>query len=245
VKPEVKTLVLLNDEIQHDFSLGQVALKDALIIEKESEYKIIHVVTQALQYRSEIKLAEHARYEHWLINLSPEQVNYQLTVDLEGKGARAELRGIVLGQKKAELRHQVRMNHRADYTATDIVVYGIGDEQSKVAFDGIIYVKEKTKGVDAHELLKNLLLSNQAEIAVKPILEIYSHEVACTHGASIGDLDEDALFYLQSRGFTMDEAKAILLKSFATQFLPELDHAPLQAWIENMILAQLKTRGLT
>lgn len=240
---EVKTLVLLNHDIQQEFSTPRINREPSLKVAHANSYKIIHLITEALDVKSSIVLEEDAQYEHWLINLSPAKVNYDLQVNLSGKRAQARLRGIFLGQQQAQLSHKVYMNHQADHTATDIRVHGIADERSKVAFDGIIYVKKNTKGVDAHELLKNLLLSNQAEIIAKPILEIYSHEVACTHGASIGDLDADALFYLASRGFSEAEAKAILLKGFATQFLPELANDALQNWIELMILTQLGNRS--
>lgn len=235
---EVKTLVLLNNEVMREHST--LNHSEHFHVPEMSTYKIIHVVTETLELNSNIQLSAHAHYEHWLINLSKTKVNYNMNIALQGEGAGTTIRAMILGQDKAQLKHQLRLDHNQNNTRTDILMHGIADHQSKVIFEGLIHVKEKIKGVDAKELLKNLLLTNSAEISVKPILEIYSNEVACAHGASIGDLEEDALFYLQSRGFSNQEAKAILLKSFATQFLPQLNNEALQTWIEQLILERLK-----
>jgi Fe-S cluster assembly protein SufD len=88
-------------------------------------------------------------------------------------------------------------------------------EQSRVIFAGLIHVPNQVKGIDANEQSRNILLSNRAEIQAKPELEIYSNDIAaCRHGASIGNLDENALFYLQSRGFVESEARLILINAF-------------------------------
>lgn len=235
----IKTLVIIDHTLDKLSNIKQsIDATQQFNIAAGEQLKIIHVVTQDLMVNWQVKVNESGAYEHWLINLSQHSVNYKLDIALDGRAAAAKIRSIIIGKNKAALKHQLRIDHNNDQTTTDILAHSIADEQAKVAFEGIIHVKAGTKNVEAHELLKSLLLTNKAEIAVKPILEIYSDEVACTHGASIGNLDEDALFYLESRGFSALEAKAVLLKSFVTQFLPELDEE-LRQWLEGLILHEI------
>ncbi len=236
-------LVLLNNQVLAEYSTETEVIKNKHAVSKNSRYKVVHIISEAAEILWNVNVAEQAHYEHWLINLSLDKVQYQLNLDLQGPGAKGKIRGILLGNARANLQHQVRVNHLADDSSVDIVVHSIADGQSKVAFDGAIHVAKHIKGVDAHELLKSLVLSNRAEIDVKPILEIYSNDIRCSHGASIGDLDSAALFYLQSRGFSSQEAKAILLKAFATAFLDELNNEGLQAQIEQLILAHIEQQG--
>ncbi len=138
----------------------------------------------------------------------------ELDVHLRGDGARLKISGLQSGVGRAHLDYQLRVYHEADATGSEVEFSGIADDHSRVIFDGLIHVPAHIKGVDANEQTRNLLLSNTAEIDAKPELEIYSHEIACRHGASVGNLDENALFYLQSRGFSASEARLLLVQAF-------------------------------
>lgn len=108
----------------------------------------------------------------------------------------------------------MRLEHRADHTRSDVEFRGVAEDRSHLGFDGLIQVVQHVKGIVAHEENRNLLLSNTAAIDSRPRLEIDSHEVVCRHGATIADLDENALFYLMSRGVPELEARAILVEAF-------------------------------
>ena len=185
------------------------------------------------------KNEQNTQYEAWYINLSQALVRHDLKLNLLGYAAAAKLRAVLLGSKAAHLDHHWQVSHLADNTQTDILVHGVADDKSHLVFDGLIHVAEGVRGVIAHETNHNLLRTNTAEIDTKPELEIYSHDVRCIHGATVGNLDADALFYLQSRGFSAEEAVQVLLQSFSTQFLGEIQHPMIKAWIEQLILDKI------
>ncbi len=243
---EVKTIVVHNQDLIARYSTVQQGLSvtQNLVLPVGAHYRVVQVLTEGASYNWNINVAANAYYEHWLLNMSSAPIDYQLTVTLMGKAARTKFRGMILGKAKTKLQHKMRINHDAPESDSDIIVHGVADDQSKITFSGLLYVKEKIIDVVAHMLLKNLLLTNQAEVSAKPELEIYSDQVICTHGANVGDLDEHALFYLQSRGFSKEQAKEVLLKAFTAKFLPELEDADIQAWLEQFILAALKKETL-
>lgn len=138
----------------------------------------------------------------------------KVEVHLAGEGAKFSLTGLMHGQGKAQHHYDLCMYHEADETVSQVEMRGIAEDQSDLRFRGLIYIVKHVKDVAAGLQTRNLLLSNRASIDAKPELEIYSNEVACQHGASVGNLDESALFYLQSRGCSLEEARLLLIESF-------------------------------
>ena len=184
-------------------------------------------------------LAEEALFESWYCNLNPSFVRHDLNLHLRGVAAKTKLRAVVLGQAKAHLDHHWHVQHQGDQTETDIVVHGVAEDKSRLVFDGLIEVAKGVRGAIARESNHNLLLSPKAEIDTKPELEIYSHDVVCKHGATIGALAPDALFYLKSRGLSHEEAVAVLVRAFSMQFLPEIELPTIKTWIEALILDKI------
>jgi Fe-S cluster assembly protein SufD len=125
------------------------------------------------------------------------------------------------------------------HTTSDEVYRGILDGRAHGVFHGRIHVRPDAQKISAEQKNRNLLLSSQATINSKPQLEIYADDVRCTHGAAIGRLDEEALFYLQTRGIPLEEARAILTFAFASQLTRKLPVASLAEYIENHVLAWL------
>lgn len=135
-------------------------------------------------------------------------------IRLQGEGAEVKIRGIMHGQQQATLHYALILEHAADYTESHVEFRGVAEDRSQLIFDGLIKVPAHVKGIIAFEENRNLLLSNAAEIQSRPRLEIDSNEVACRHGATIGDLDENQLFYLMSRGIPETEARVLLVNAF-------------------------------
>ena len=142
-----------------------------------------------------------------------------------------QIAGLQYGRDRAVLAHHLCVYHQADYTKSQIEFRGIADGRSRLIFDGLIAVPKGVKGVDANEQTRNLLLSNTAEIHARPRLEIYSNEIACRHGASIGNLDQNALFYLQSRGLTESEARRVLINAFMASVFDQA--SPIAAQVQH------------
>ena len=114
------------------------------------------------------------------------------------------------------------IEHMAPRTSCREVFKGVIDEQARAVFQGRIVIHRGAQQSNGHQLSKALLLSNQAEIDTKPELEIYADDVKCSHGATVGDLDHDALFYLRARGIPEAAARAILIEAFLADTINEV-----------------------
>ena len=162
----------------------------------------------------EILLEENARLE--IVYRIDKVEDWQETcmIRLMGVGAKVRIRGMMHGVNQAKLAYWLTVEHAADKTESDIEFRGVAEDQSHLVFDGLIKVEPQVKGIVANEQNRNLLLSNQAVVESRPRLEIDSDEVVCRHGSTVGDLDEEQLFYLMSRGVPKEEARTILIEAF-------------------------------
>ena len=116
---------------------------------------------------------------------------------------------------------------------------GILDGESRAVFNGEVIVRPDAQKTDAHQLNKNLVLSEDALINTKPRLRINANDVKCTHGATVGMLSEDSLFYLQSRGFPREEARNMLTYAFAAEIIEPIKDEGLRLELERMIISRL------
>lgn len=179
-------------------------------------------------------------------------VVHTVTVSLNGGIVRNNLHA-VLGARFAEahlygLYFQRGQAHIDNHTIVDNVMpdcqsnelyKGILDNQSTGVFNGKIYVQKDAQKTNAFQSNKNVLLSETANINTKPQLEIYADDVKCSHGCTVGSLDEDGLFYLQSRGVPKSQAMALLLQGFALDILEKIKPAPIRAYVEELIAQRL------
>jgi Fe-S cluster assembly protein SufD len=126
--------------------------------------------------------------------------------------------------------------HLAPNSESDMLYKGILDNKSKAVFNGRLYVEKDAQKIIAYQANHNLLLSDQAEVYSKPELEIYADDVKCKHGASTGQIDQDALFYLQSRGIARNEALDMLFDGFAEEVMLRVNHVGMLARIQEVML---------
>jgi Fe-S cluster assembly protein SufD len=145
-----------------------------------------------------------------------------ITCYLKGPGAKCEMNGAYFLVNTEHADNHLEASHQSSYTESIQNYRGIFDHQSHGVFNGKVVVNPGLKQVSAQQTNHNLLLSNSAEIDTKPELEIYSDEVKCSHGATVGQLNEEALFYLMSRGIKYQQARAILLQAFIEEQLAQL-----------------------
>ena len=113
--------------------------------------------------------------------------------------------------------------------------YSVADNKSHAVFQGKIFVKKNSQQTNADQLCRGLLLSSNAEITNKPELEILADDVQCTHGASIGDIDDDHLFYLRSRGIKLEDAKKILIESFFQDIFSSISNSEMRSRYQNIV----------
>ncbi|MDA1077329.1 MAG: SufD family Fe-S cluster assembly protein [Proteobacteria bacterium] len=139
---------------------------------------------------------------------------HECQVLLEGSGAHCSLTGGWWLRGRERLDQQMTIEHRASHTQSLQKFHAIGDDRSKSTFNGRIHIHAGIADVDAHLVNRNLVHSEQAEMNTKPELEIYSDDVRCSHGATVGQISQDSIFYLTSRGISRSAALALLRSAF-------------------------------
>jgi Fe-S cluster assembly protein SufD len=149
-----------------------------------------------------------------------------VNVSLDDRGADALLSGLFLADGARHIDMHVRVDHRGVGTRSQQDYRGIAAGRGRGVFNGKAIVHPGAQQTDARQSSRNLLLSPGAEIDTKPELEIYADDVKCSHGATTGQLDPAALFYLRSRGMSETEARSALTRAFAASVLSRMDHAP-------------------
>jgi len=141
---------------------------------------------------------------------------------IAGTNAEVRLHGLYLSSGNQHIDNHTRVEHRVGPAISHEEYRGVLNGRSRCVFNGQAIVSEGADGTDANQANHNLLLSEHAEIDTKPELEIYADDVKCSHGATVGQLDEASLFYLRSRGLDKDEARSLLTRAFAEGILSEL-----------------------
>jgi Fe-S cluster assembly protein SufD len=159
---------------------------------------------------------------------------------MQGEGCEVTLNGLYLGRGQQMIDNHTVMDHAMPHCHSYEVYTGILDDESRGVFNGKIFVRPDAQKTDAKQSNRALLLSRGAEINTKPQLEIFADDVKCTHGATIGQLDENALFYLRARGIPEREARDILIGAFAGEILGNVRVEPLRTQIEKELFARLK-----
>jgi Fe-S cluster assembly protein SufD len=162
-----------------------------------------------------------------------------LVVLLDGEGAECTLNGLYLADGERLVDNHTMIDHAKPHCASHEIYKGILGGSARAVFNGKIVVRPDAQKTDAKQTNRALLLSDNASINTKPQLEIFADDVKCTHGAAIGQLDEDAIFYLRSRGLPYFEARDMLIRAFAGDILDRVKVEPLRVGLEKELYAQL------
>jgi Fe-S cluster assembly protein SufD len=189
--------------------------------------------------RGSLHLGAKSQATLHVLELGGALVRHDLHAELRGDEARFDTRGVFVLRGRQHIDTQLSIRHQALNTASESVWRGVADERSRGVFRGAIVVAEGADGADASLSNKNLLLSPLAEIDTKPELEIYADEVKAAHGATVGQLDERALFYLRSRGLPQTEARALLTAAFCRAVFASLPNDTLRDHFSEALLAHL------
>jgi Fe-S cluster assembly protein SufD len=167
--------------------------------------------------------------------LSGKLVRSDFAVSLDEIGASCELNGLYLAQHKQHIDHHTYINHLKPHGTSKEFYRGIIADQARAIFNGKVFVEKDAQQTDAKQENHNLLLSANAEIDTKPQLEIYANEVKCAHGATVGQLDEEALFYLQSRGITKAAARNLLINAFAVSVFDKIKNEVMREHLQKLL----------
>ena len=153
--------------------------------------------------------------------LSGESRDLELSIDLTGPGAEANVKALYLCKADEKVNFRIVMHHRAPDCKSTQLFNGIAGGNSQVNFGGTIVVAPDAQQSEAYQENHNIVLTPEARVETKPQLEIYADDVKCSHGATVGQLNEDELFYMRSRGIPEKEAKTLQMLSFLSPVSPE------------------------
>ncbi|WP_424681168.1 Fe-S cluster assembly protein SufD [Frateuria sp. YIM B11624] len=204
-----------------------------------------HVVLQeadagsSLVRRSHYRLDARAQAHLHALELGGVLARHDLRAELVGDAAGFHSHGAFLPDGRQHIDTQLAIHHQARNTVSASTWRGVAGGRGRGVFRGAIVVNAGADGADASLANKNLLLSPQAEIDTKPELEIYADEVKAAHGATVGQLDERALFYLRSRGIPGAQARTLLTTAFARAPFESLPHEALRRHIDQLLLSRL------
>ncbi len=162
--------------------------------------------------------------------------------ELRGEGCGATLNGLYLGDREQHIDHQTRIEHVAPNCYSRELYKGILDGNAHGVFNGKVFVHPEAQKTDGKQTNNTLLLSDKAQIDTKPQLEIFADDVKCTHGATVGRLDETSLFYMKSRGINARTARELLTYAFAADVLETIERAEVREGLESATLRRYTER---
>jgi Fe-S cluster assembly protein SufD len=200
---------------------------------QDENQEAFHVATlQVHQGRSSI-------FTHHSISFGGALVRNDVNVALDGEGAQCTLNGLYVTANKQHVDNHTVIDHIKPHGTSRELYKGILDDRSSAVFNGSIIVRKDAQKTDARQSNKNLLLSENATIDSKPQLEINADDVKCSHGTSIGHLDEDSVYYLRSRGIGAKEARSVLTYGFANDVLNRMKLDAVRVRLECALLARM------
>lgn len=212
-----------------EISIGDRAIFKHFKVQAESIYAT-HLTTLYAD------VGRDATYESFALSIGGLLSRVDMNVNLSGQGAHAALNGAYMMRGKEHCDNTSLVDMSVPNTTCKQVYKGVLDDESRAVFQGKIHVARDAQKADGRMLSKTLLLSNDAEIDTKPELEIYADDVQCAHGATSGQLDHTALFYLRSRGIPEALARNMLVQSFLGDALEEISDETVRAAFSNRVV---------
>lgn len=203
-------------------------------------YKVQNKGSQSALFTTTcVNLYRNAKFASKLITLNGNLTRNCLNVKLLEEHADADLNGLYLVDKTQHVDNQISIEHAAPNCTSNQLFKGILDDKSKAVFSGLIHVRKQAQQTRAYQNNKNLLLTDEAKANIQPRLEIYADDVKCSHGATVGQLDTEAMFYLRSRGIGIEEARKLMMLAFADEVVQKISIPPLRNKISKLVEKRL------
>ncbi|MEO7270687.1 MAG: Fe-S cluster assembly protein SufD [Vicinamibacterales bacterium] len=212
--------------------VGEHAVLDHYKVQEE-RLDAFHVASMHIRTARSANVSSHS------FTLGAKLTRNDAIATLAGEGSECTLNGLYIGDADRLIDNHTTIDHAVAHCPSHEIYKGILGGKARAVFNGKIIVRQDAQKTDAKQTNRALLLSDDATINTKPHLEIFADDVKCTHGAAIGQLDEDALFYLRARGLTFQEARDMLIHAFAGDILDRVKIEPLKIALERELYAQL------
>ena len=187
-----------------------------------------------------IRLSTSAKANCFAFTFDGQLVRNNLNLTIDGSRVEAHLYGLYLISKKTLADNHTVVDHKMPNSYSNELYKGVMDGDSKGIFNGKIYVRPQAQKTNAFQSNRNILLSETSTVNTKPQLEIWADDVKCSHGCTTGQLDEEALFYLRSRGIAKDQARGMLLCAFAGETIATMKNETIKGFVDGLILEKLK-----
>jgi Fe-S cluster assembly protein SufD len=217
-------------------SVTEVVVGDGAVVD---HYKLVRESLTGFHVGAlQVALGQRSKFTSHFITLGGGWVRNEARAIFAGENAECTLNGLYLASGKQHIDNHTVIDHAKPRCASHELYKGILDGQAHGVFNGKIYVRPDAQKTDAKQTNQTLLLSDDAIIDTKPQLEIFADDVKCTHGATVGQLDADSIFYLRSRGIDRETARALLTYAFANDIVQRIAIEPVRARLEEGLLAR-------
>ncbi|MGO8671583.1 MAG: Fe-S cluster assembly protein SufD [Capsulimonadaceae bacterium] len=213
------------------------AVIDHYKIQRESA-AAYHVSTTQIQLAAAANFASHS------IGFGGALVRNDVNAVLAGEGIECTLNGLYTARDRQHVDNHTSIDHAMPHCNSHELYKGIIDGKGRGVFNGKIFVRQDAQKTDAKQTNQTLLLSDDAQINTKPQLEIYADDVKCTHGATVGQLSDEAMFYLRSRGIDKDVARELLIYAFAADIVHRIKIEPIRAQLDHVLLSERALEGI-
>jgi Fe-S cluster assembly protein SufD len=232
------SLTFIEEHIGNAVSLFQ---NEAVYITLEKKSGIEHIRIQSNSENTHnmanlhVKQCEDSRYNFYQYADGGNFSRSNIYIDLDGENSECSVKCLSLSRGNQHLDNNIVVNHNYPHTHSSQFVKSVLFDNSTGVFNGRTVVKKDAQKIEAHQSNKNLLLSKSAKMNSIPQLEIYADDVKCSHGSTTGQLDDDALFYFQSRGIPKNEAFILLVSGFVSEVMEQIKFEALKNYIDQKI----------
>ena len=233
----IETYAGLSDEVYFTNAVTEIVLAENARLDhyklQEEGARAFHIALTQVQHGRDSRFNSHS------VALGAALARNDVRALFAKEGSECTLNGLYMATGKQHLDNRTLIDHQSPRCTSRELYKGVLDGESRGVFSGRVLVRHDAQKTDASQTNKNLLLSDEALIDTKPQLEIFADDVKCAHGAAVGQLDEDALFYLRSRGIGQEAAKSLLTYAFASEMVNLIPLAPLRARVREVVTSRL------
>jgi Fe-S cluster assembly protein SufD len=233
----IESYVSLGEDVYFTNAVTEVVAREGSVVthyrlQEESERAFHVATTQVYQERG-------SNYTSYAISLGAQIARHDLNVALTDERIETTIDGLYIVTGRQHTDSHTTIDHQRPHSTSYQLYKGILDGRSRAVFNGKVFVREGALLTDARQLNKNLLLSPDATVNTKPQLEIFADDVKCSHGATVGQLEDEELFYLASRGLTPERARALLTYGFAEDVISRIKLKSVREQLDRIVLDKL------
>ncbi len=234
----IEKYVSLGDESHFTNAVTELVLEEGARLEhckvQDENLNAFHVATIASHQKRNSNLLTHS------ISLGAAIARNNIIPVLDAEGCECTMNGLYLGRGTQLVDHHTAIHHAKPHCNSHEFYHGILDGKSQGVFNGKIFVRPDAQKTDAKQTNRNLLLSDEATIHTKPQLEIFADDVKCTHGATVGQLEDEHIFYLRARGIGLEMARRMLVHAFASDIVNRISMSEIQAALDELFFERFE-----